>query len=450
MIKDNKVIITYGTFDYFHEGHLNILRRAKELGAYLIVGVTSESYDIERGKLNVHNSCVERVENVRKTGLADKIIIEEYEGQKIDDIQKYDVDIFVLGSDWCGYFDYLKEYCEVVYLERTRGISSTDIRQQVQKIINIGIIGTGRIANRFVPESKFVSGVNVVSAYNPKESSAVDFCKKNQLKSHFSNLHDFLNSVDAVYIASPHTTHYYYILEALKANKHVLCEKPIVLEVDQLKELQLLAQEKKLVLMDAIKTAYCAGFTHLVSMIKAGAIGEVKDIDATFTKLVKGNIRELDKSQAGGSITELSPYCVLPIMKILGTDYKELQYISKMENGVDVYTKANFIYNNATATFKVGLGVKSEGDLTITGTKGYAYIPSPWWKTDYFELRFEDLRDTRKYFYRFDDDGLRYEIKDFIQNIKDFNNYKLSNEISIGIIKIIEDFKKGINVININ
>ena len=94
-----KKVITYGTFDLFHEGHYNILKRAKALGDYLIVGVTSESYDIERGKLNVRDSLLKRIENVRRTGFADEIIIEEYQGQKLSDIIKYKVDLLVLGSD---------------------------------------------------------------------------------------------------------------------------------------------------------------------------------------------------------------------------------------------------------------------------------------------------------------------------------------------------------------
>ena len=102
-----KTVITYGTFDLFHEGHYNILKRAKEQGDYLIVGVTSENYDKSRGKLNVQQSLVDRIENVKKSGFADKIIVEEYFGQKIEDIKKYNVDTFVIGSDWEGKFDYL-------------------------------------------------------------------------------------------------------------------------------------------------------------------------------------------------------------------------------------------------------------------------------------------------------------------------------------------------------
>ena len=120
-------VITYGTYDVLQQGHINLLKRAKELGDYLIVGVTSDRFDRERGKLNVKNNVLEREEAGRKTGYADEIIIEDYVGQKIDDIQKYNIDIFTVGSDWVGKFDYLNEFCKVVYLPRTEGVSSTQI-----------------------------------------------------------------------------------------------------------------------------------------------------------------------------------------------------------------------------------------------------------------------------------------------------------------------------------
>ena len=104
-----KKVITYGTYDLLHHGHVALLKRAKALGDYLIVGVTADGFDKERGKLNVSQSLAERIENVRQTGIADQIIVEEYEGQKISDIQKYDVNIFTVGSDWVGHFDYLSD-----------------------------------------------------------------------------------------------------------------------------------------------------------------------------------------------------------------------------------------------------------------------------------------------------------------------------------------------------
>ena len=125
-----KKVITYGTYDLLHYGHIRLLERAKNLGDYLIVGVTADDFDKSRGKINVRQSLMERVEAVKATGLADEIIIEEYEGQKIDDIKRFEIDIFTIGSDWKGKFDYLKEYCEVIYLDRTEGISSSELRKK--------------------------------------------------------------------------------------------------------------------------------------------------------------------------------------------------------------------------------------------------------------------------------------------------------------------------------
>ena len=271
-----KKVITYGSFDLFHYGHYNLLKRAKELGDYLIVGITTEQYDEYRGKLNVVDSLMERIENVKKTGFADEIIIEDHVGQKIEDIQKYDIDIFTVGSDWKGKFDFLKQYCEVVYLERTKGVSSTMLRQKNYKIVKLGVIGTGRIANRFVDEVKYVSGTNLEGVYNPNISSAKKFAEKFELNFYTNKIDEFLENIDAVYIASPHNTHYEYILKVLKNNKHVLCEKPLVLDSKQAEEVYRIAAQNNLVLMEAIKTAYTPGFIKLLSIAKSGIIGEIK------------------------------------------------------------------------------------------------------------------------------------------------------------------------------
>lgn len=449
--KNRKVVITYGTFDMIHIGHMNLLKRAKQLGDYLIVGITSENYDRNRGKLNVHQNLIERIENVKKTGLADKIIIEEYEGQKIVDIQKYNVDIFAIGSDWKGKFDYLKEYCKVVYLERTKGISSTQLRNKHFGIIKLGIVGYGRIAKRFVSESKFVSGVNIEGVFGPNEGKAKKFAKEHELLFATTDFNEFLNKVDAVYIASPHHTHYYYSKLSLLNDKHVLCEKPLTLSENEAIELYELADKKGLTFIEAIKTAYSPGFQNLVNIVKSGIIGKIKNIDATFTKLVSGNIRELDPTLYGGSVTELVSYPLLAFVKILGINPVNITFYSAFdkEKGVDIFTKINLVYNSAIVTAKVGLGVKSEGDLIISGTKGYIYVPAPWWKTEYFEVRGENSEVIRKFVERFDGDGLRYELAEFVQliNNKKSISFKLKPQESITICKVIEKFLKKENLI---
>ena len=275
-----KRVITYGTYDLLHQGHINLLRRAKALGDFLIVGVTNDSFDRERGKLNVRNNVLERVEAVKATGLADKIIIEDYVGQKIDDIQKYDVDIFAIGSDWKGKFDYLKEFCEVVYLPRTDGISSTMLREDLQKDVIVGIIGAGRIAERFVPESGFVSYIRVNCIYDIDYKKTEDFAHRHQIEKVCHSLDDLLENVDAVYIATPHLSHYSLTKKALQYKKHVLCETPLVLYGKEAKELYYLAEENGVILMEANKTVHSPAFNHLITMIKSGAIGDVVDVSA--------------------------------------------------------------------------------------------------------------------------------------------------------------------------
>lgn len=447
-----KKVITYGTYDLLHQGHINLLRRAKELGNYLIVGVTNDNFDRERGKLNVCNNVLERVEAVKATGLADQIIIEDYFGQKIDDIQKYDVDIFAIGSDWEGKFDYLNEFCQVVYLPRTEGISSTMLRGEQQQVVRVGIVGCGRIAQRFVPEASFVSGVQIVGAYDIDNKVGETFTQNHQLPTCYESYETLLADIDAVYIATPHLSHYELTKQALLAKKHVLCEIPLVLEVEQARELYALAEEQGVILMEANKTAHCPAFNHLMVMIKSGAIGEVVDIEASLSRLLPDRTRrEFDAEQAGGSMYESAVYPLLPIFKLLGTDYKNLNLYSRMENGVDIYTKGVLRYPNAVCSFKLGLGVKTEGNLVISGTMGYAYVEAPWWKTDYFELRYEDQNQNKKFFYKWDGEGLRYEIQEWMSCIlnKRFSPARLRRRESIAMAGVMQQFTERKNFMEI-
>lgn len=443
-------VITYGTYDLLHQGHINLLRRAKELGDYLIVGVTSDSFDRGRGKLNVRNNVLERVEAVKATGYADEVIIEDYLGQKIDDIQKYDVDIFAIGSDWAGKFDYLNEYCKVVYLPRTEGISSTMLRAESQNEYRIGIIGSGRIAHRFVPETRVVNGANVVAVLNPDKDEAEAFAKTHGMEA-FTVFDSFIGNVDVVYVASPHLTHYDYVKRSLLAGKHVLCEIPFMFSKVEALELYRLAEEKNLVLMEASKTAFSPAFGHIVTLIKSGIIGDVVDVKASLSKMVEPPTRELDAEQAGGAMTEHAPLTLMAIIKLLGLEWKDIDFHTKKENGVDIYTKGVINYPHATSSFTLGIGVKTEGNLVISGTKGYVYVPAPWWLTSYFEVRYEDQTKNKKYFYSYDGEGLRYEIQEFLSMIVNDRRscYKLRRRESVAIAEIIEKYRNGENVTEI-
>lgn len=443
---DKKItkVITYGTFDLFHQGHYRLLQRAKQLGDYLIVGITTESYDKTRGKLGVVDSIMTRIENVKKTGFADEIIIEDSPGQKFSDVKKYNIDIFTVGSDWTGQFDYLKDYCKVVYLERTKDISSTMLREQKQQIQRIGIIGSGRIASRFIPEAKLVSGVSTQGVYNPHKESALEFAGKWDINA-YTEKEEFYQDIDVAYIATPHNTHYEYIKEALEHGKHVICEKPLVLQKRQAEEVFAEAKKKGLILFEGIKTAYCPGFQKLLGIACSGMIGNIRNVEACFTKLESPANREMTDRLYGGSFLELGSYVMLPILKLFGTGYEKIEFDTiDGENGLDMFTKVSLRYPAGVATATCGLGVKSEGRLLISGTLGYIIVEAPWWKTSYFEVHYEDAGRVDKYSEIFLGDGLRYEISDFLAllNRHEKNAFKFTRGESIALAEIMETFMR--------
>ena len=442
-------VITYGTYDVLHYGHIRLLERAKALGDYLIVGITSDDYDKTRGKINNQQTLMERIKAVKDTGIADEIIVEEYEGQKIDDIRRLGVDIFTVGSDWEGYFDYLNEYCKVVYLPRTEGISSSEVRAEQRKL-KIGLVGAAVFQTKFVNESKFVNGVEVVgicASVRPSEPEMQDLF--------YTDSYDrLLERVDAVYIISKPEKHYIDSKKALLAGKHVLCESPIAFSKQESDELFRLAEERGLIMMDAIKTAYATAYERLVLLAKGGRIGRVVSVDAVCTSLRDGlTIEGTDLSRKWNSMCGWAPAALLPVFQILGTDYKQKIIYSMFldkETNIDAFTKIDFVYPKAVASIKVAKGAKAEGELIITGTKGYIYVPAPWWKTDYFEVRYENPEDNRRFFYQLDGEGIRYEIVAFAKSIEMKKNISyITKEISGGISHLIGDYNNRNDLIEI-
>lgn len=439
-------VITYGTYDLLHYGHINLLRRAKELGDYLIVGVTTDNFDRSRGKLLVQQSLSDRIEAVKASGYADEVILEEYEGQKIDDIKKYGVDIFAIGSDWKGKFDYLSDYCKVAYLPRTDGVSSTELRNN-GTIIRIGIVGYGYSLNKFIDESKFISGIEITDYYN---DISIDQKVLDESVFHKCETYDeLLNKIDAVYVITPPNEREHFTKKALERQKHVLCETPIALESHLVTELYSLAKNNGVILCEALKTAYSLAFQRLVVLLKGGVIGKIKSIEAACTSLeVKSSWYDSFEA-GGGAMVSWAPYALLPVLNIFGNDYSDCRFISYLDidNNTDLYTKIQMLYPSAEASLMVGTGVKSEGDMVIAGTKGYIYVPAPWWKMDYFEVRKEDSRDNRRYFYQFEGEGVRYELAEFVKSIRNSSPcIHLTEDTSNMISKIIEDYRKKIKV----
>lgn len=441
-------VITYGTYDLLHYGHIKLLERAKALGDHLIVGVTSDDFDKTRGKINVQQPLMERVEAVRATGIADEIIIEEYEGQKIDDIKRFNIDIFTVGSDWVGKFDYLNDYCNVVYLPRTEGVSSTEVRSEARKI-RMGFVGDYeiRMLKKYYNECIYVNGIEVAGICARDERIREQLDAPNLFVT--ESFSELLNHCDAVYILSHPSLHYTHVKEALEAGKHVLCEAPIGLSKRDYRELEEIAKSNSLILMNSTKTAYSTAYYRLLLLIKSGRIGDIVSIDLACTSIQ--DVDDLD--HAWNSISIWGPTALLPVFQIMGTDYRDIRfatrYLDETKN-FDLFTKISILYDHGVAEIKVGRGIKTEGDMVIAGTKGYIYVPAPWWKTDYFEIRYEDSADNRRYFYQLEGEGIRYELVDFVKavNTGTESGY-ISNDVTAKISDVMRSFYEKENLTSI-
>ena len=314
--------------------------------------------------------------------------------------------------------------------------------------MRIGIIGTGRIAARFADtaltgiESTYISCV-----YNPREESAVRFIQQHNIQACTADWDEFVDNIDAAYVASPHETHYEYSRKLLLSGKHVLCEKPAALKKEQVRELIDIAQNNQLVYMEALKTAYCPGYKALIKIAESGRIGRIVEVEAAFSRLTPLNTREYKDDDCNGSFLEFGSYTLLPVLTLLGCEYDDVTFRTvRAQNGVDAYTKAFIEYKDEyidkTAIVKTGLGAKTEGQLVVTGTNGYILAKSPWWLTKEFEVRYENPGKIEQYRFGYEGTGLCYEVREFVHRIKnnDKKTVDISDNISIAMAGVMERF----------
>lgn len=312
-------------------------------------------------------------------------------------------------------------------------------------MIRLGVIGTGRIAARFVRDAGLVPEVQTACVYNPHTGSADAFANAQGIGMATDDWERLLSAVDAVYVASPHGTHVDYVKRALLGGKHVLCEKPMAFSGDEAAELFALASKRGLVLMEAVKTKYAPGFRHLIGTAKSGKIGAVRDVEACFTKLTDPAGRELSDPVYGGSLIELGTYVLLPMFELFGEHPGKVQFHSLRDgNGKDLFTKICLEYEAGLGLGKVGLGVKSEGELIISGTKGYLYAKAPWWLTREYELRYEDPNQRERFTFPFESDGLQYELRAFVDEIRsDRRDDSDRKGMSVAFAAIMGQFMHG-------
>lgn len=410
-----KKVITYGTFDLFHQGHYNILKRAKELGDYLIVGVTGESYDMERGKLSVRDSLVTRIENVKKTGFADQVIIEEYLGQKIHDVIEYDIDVLVVGSDWKGKFDHLQKYCQVVYLERTKNISSTLLREREGDIQKLGIATDSLYDNEAVVESKYVSGIHPESVYCRDGAIAEEFAAKYELDKWESDYDEFLKDIEILYVKTAREKRYDLIKKALQSGIHVISDPAITLDPEKLRELFDIAKRSKVILLENMPTLYLQAFNQLLWNARGNLIGDLVSVKCGINKdsIIADETADLYDCIA-------LPVCV--ITKMLGLQYHLTMKTVQDEAGNCIYAVLmnDSAQSNTAFVFEVGMGLEVNSRMNILGSEGRIEVPGDWWQTGYFKMKSasEDNR-FKRYSSNFEGNGFRYIIQSLLSMIED-------------------------------
>lgn len=317
-------------------------------------------------------------------------------------------------------------------------LTKESLAREKQTYMRMGVIGTGSIAKRFVEEAVHVTNVYVAAAYNPDADESHRFCEEYGIENESETAEDLYDKVDAVYIASPFYTHYEYALNALNAGKHVLCETPLTENLQQARELYAIAEKNGLVFMPALKTAYAPSFANVIQEALSGVIGEVVDISATVTTL-------LPQSKSVGfnneRLMDNAYYALLVILKILGQDIQKVSAFTRTDDAKVLYLNTHLQYEDAVGHVKAGTGVKSESSLVISGTKGYIYVPAPWWKPDYFEIRYENPYDNKKLYFPFESSGLRYEIQCFVDNISlKSTDRPISKHEMLRIIQIVDKY----------
>lgn len=427
-----KKIITYGTFDLFHKGHYNILKRAKDYGDYLVVGVTGENYDIGRGKLNVHDTLATRIENVKQTGFADEIIVEEYLGQKIGDIIKYDIDAFVIGDDWRGKFDHLSRYCEMVYLERTKGISSTQLRQETFNQYDIGIVCDIADDNKIIKEAKILSGFEVKNVYSDDENILDEFQSRYDVDNSFNTYEELLNASDIIYVHCTLENRLNYIRRALESKKHVIYDPPASINPNELKGLFDIAKENDVIFMENIKMVHIYVFNQLLWMTQGGLIGDILSFNCSISKL---------DDNRSNLFYDLSILCLLPMLKIMGQDYLKSEFkVMKSEDDIE-FASMYFDYPQGIAVINAGNKIRVNNRIEIIGTEGTIRMVGDWWKCKNFELHKPGLKDIQVFNTNYDGDGFKYLIKEVSRMLSTnrINTKTIPEEESLKIAEIFQE-----------
>jgi glycerol-3-phosphate cytidylyltransferase len=402
-----KTVLTYGTFDLFHIGHHNILKRAKALGDRLVVGVTGEVYDLERGKLEVIDSLATRIANVKASGFVDEVFVEEYLGQKISDVQRYNADILVLGADWKGKVDYLNKYCEVVYLPRTKDISSTQLRNS--HILRVGLITDSADDGGFIRELHYLTTFHEQAVYAPDRKVAAHYKKTYNVDAYSTDddsLKTLLDSVDAVYIRRSADMKR-YLTAAIDARAHIITDK-IIGAAEELAEIYDRAGDANVLLIERTGMIYSRNWDQLVWMAHSGELGDIRAVNISF---------EAD----GGRIAESLVTPLTLVSGLMGYDYDDVYGDVIEPDDAQKYGFANVImrYGASCVHIQTANTGMTNDVFEIIGERAVLRATSPWADMQHFVVTpYGDTGEIRPFSYNVAAWKLRYyflELKKLLE-----------------------------------
>lgn len=422
-------VITYGTFDLLHEAHLDQLRRARAHGSYLIAAVLTDTFDAGRGKRFLAQDVVQRIENVRLTGLADLVVLEECD-DKINNLLKYNVDVVAVFDTWEGpqaYVENLKRYCEVLCIpEEVACVSSTAIRG----VVNMGAIGDSSAVGDLLAGAAVTAGVDVV-ALQTESQDLIDLAAGSKKEVRVcKSLAQLYESTEAVYLSNHVPLRTTSIRHALQAHKHVLCASPLSYSKAEAEECFELAADKGLVLLESIPSAFTPAMERMTAVAQNGKIGRILSVAVNLCAPLNAETSQRCFSFASGGgqlCTGLVGEALLPAIRILyGRSVLNVgseTLSSGSSEDPSHLCRLTVSYDYATATVNIGHGVIIPETITVIGSEGYLIMPAPWRKASSFHLQFKDINfeeasDEQDFHFPTRRGGYRFDLAEFATVIK--------------------------------
>ncbi|MCQ2737694.1 MAG: Gfo/Idh/MocA family oxidoreductase [archaeon] len=319
----------------------------------------------------------------------------------------------------------------MIYLERTKGISSTQLREENFNQYNIGIICDIEDDNQIIKESKLVNGFNVKNIYCEDKKILEIFQEKYNVENVFNSYEDMIKKSDIIYVRCSIMKRYNYILQALKAGKHVIYDSPATFKSEEMKELIKLSKENNVILMENIKMVHIYVFNQLLWMTQGGLIGDILSFNCSISKN--------DESRSN-LFYDLSTLSLLPMLKIMGQDYEKAD-LKVTKDGEEIeFASMNFVYPKGRAVINVGNKIRVGNQLEIIGTEGTIRMKDDWWRSKIFELHKPGTSDVELYNTNFEGNGFKYLIKAMstMLNNNRIDSMGVFEDESLKIVEILE------------